>query len=244
LEPAFVSKLAVQLDRDKVRSKVWITRTGTRLGGATFARGALYDLLRNRLYLGEIRHRETWYPGEHEGIVGRGLWDRVQSQLNSNLHTRRNRVKEQASSLLTGLVEDAAGNRFTPSFTLRRGRRYRYYVSQFAIKNSSGERNGAIRLPAQELEGRVTERLIAFLKSDSELFDGLSTERESPAVTGALVAAAKKLALRLPSLSSNDRRELIAYFLQRVIVPGPQDRFDDREEGTSSTVEERRQGRR
>jgi site-specific DNA recombinase len=218
LKVGCVSKLAVQLDRDKVRSKVWVTRAGARLGGATFARGALYDLLRNRLYLGEIRHRENWYPGEHEGIVGRELWDRVQAQLNSNLHTRRNRVKEQASSVLTGLVVDGVGNRFTPSFTLRRGRRYRYYVSQLAIKNSAGERNGPIRLPAEELEGRVTERLLAFLKSDAELFDGLSTERESPAVTGALVAAAKKLALRLPTLSSNDLRGLFDSFLQRVTI--------------------------
>jgi site-specific DNA recombinase len=217
-EVGCVSKLAVQLDRDKVRSKVWVTRTGARLGGVAFARGALYALLRNRLYVGEIRHRENWYPGEHEGIVGRELWDRVQAQLNRNLHTRRNRVKEQASSVLTGLVVDGVGNRFTPSFTLRRGRRYRYYVAQLAIKNSAGERNGPIRLPAQELEGRVRERLLAFLKSDAELFDQLSAERESPAVTGALVAAAKKLALRLPSLSSNDLRGLFDSFLQRVTI--------------------------
>ena len=57
-----VSKLAVQLDREKVRSKVWVTRTGACLGGVAFARGALYALLRNRLYIGEIRHRDQWYP--------------------------------------------------------------------------------------------------------------------------------------------------------------------------------------
>jgi site-specific DNA recombinase len=123
LEVGCVSKLAVRLDRDKIRSKAWVTRTGARLGGVAFARGALYALLRNRLYIGEIRHRDQWYPGEHKSIVPRDLWDKVQAQLNSNLQTHRNRVKEQASSLLTGLVEDAAGNRFTPSFTIRRGRR-------------------------------------------------------------------------------------------------------------------------
>lgn len=114
LKVGCVSKLAVQLDREKIRSKTWTTRNGARLGGVAFARGALYDLLRNRLYIGEIRHRENWYPGEHNGIVERDLWDKVQAQLSSNLQTRRNRAKGQASSLLTGLVEDAAGNRFTP----------------------------------------------------------------------------------------------------------------------------------
>src|SRR5258707_8209344 len=216
LEVGCVSKLAVQLGSENIRSKVWVTRTGARLGGVAFARGALYTLLRNRLYIGEIRHRDQWYPGEHKGIVPRNLWDKVQAQLNSNLQSHRNRGKEQASSLLTGLVEDAAGNRFTPSFTIRRGRRYRYYVSQLAIKSLSGERNGPTRVPAHELEGRVTEKLVAFLKSDAEVFDGLSQEGESPAISRNRVAAAKKL--RLPSLSSDDLRDLLSAFLRRVVI--------------------------
>lgn len=190
----------------------------SRLGWSAFARGALYALLRNRLYIGDIRHRDQWYPGEHKGIVPRDLWDKVQAQMNSNLRTRRKRARDQASSLLTGLVEDAAGNRFTPSFTMKRGRRYRYYVSQLAIKSPGGERDGPTRVPAHELECLVTEKLLAFLKSDAEVFDGLSAEDESPAISGNLVAAAKKLASRLPSLPSDDLRDLLASFLRRVII--------------------------
>jgi len=103
LELGCVRKLAERLDRERIRTKVWRTRTGARLGGVAFARGALYHLLRNRLHIGEIRHRDQWYPGEHDGILPLSLWDRVQAQLNSNLTRRRNRVREQASSLLTGL---------------------------------------------------------------------------------------------------------------------------------------------
>jgi site-specific DNA recombinase len=69
LESGCVSKLAVQLDRRKIRSKNWISRTGTRHGGVRFARGALYDLLRNRIYIGEIQHRDQSYLGEHQGIA-------------------------------------------------------------------------------------------------------------------------------------------------------------------------------
>src|SRR5579872_1180164 len=213
-----VSKLAVQLGRDNVRSKVWVTRTGARLGGVAFARGALYALLRNRLYLGEVRHRENWYPGEHKGVVPRDLWDKVQAQLDSNLRARRKRIRDQASSLLTGLVEDGAGNRFTPSFTIKRGRRYRYYVSQLAIKNLENDHHGPIRIPALELEGRVIEKLLAFLKSESEVFDRLGEEGESPAISRNLVAAAKKFAFRLPGLPPNDLRDLLAAVLPRVVV--------------------------
>jgi len=213
-----VSKLAVQLDREKIRSKVWVTRTGARLGGVAFARGALYALLRNRLYLGEIRHRENWYPGEHRGVVPRDLWDKVQAQMNSNLRTRRKRARDQASSLLTGLVEDAAGNRFTPSFTIKRGRRYRYYVSKPVIQNPSSQQSGPIRLPANEIERRVTERLQIFLRSDAQVFDELSATAESPDVLHHLVAGAKKVAAKFSSLPPDDFRDLLACILQRVIV--------------------------
>jgi site-specific DNA recombinase len=139
--------------------------------------------------------------------------------MNSNLRTRRKRARDQASSLLTGLVEDAAGNRFTPSFTIKRGRRYRYYVSQLAIKNLADDHKGPTRVPAHELEGRVTEKLLAFLKSDADVFDRLGAEGESPAISRNLVAAAKKLAARLPSLPSDDLRDLLGTFLRRVVIP-------------------------
>ncbi len=218
LELGCVRKLAERLDREKIRSKVWITQTGARRGGVAFARGSLYGLLRNRLYIGEIRHRDQWYPGEHQGIVGRSLWDRVQAQLNSNLRRRRNQVRERASSLLTGLVEDEHGSRYTPSFTVKRGRRYRYYVSQLDHKNTANEGNGLTRVPAQELESRVIEKLLAFLKTDAEVFDGLSLLGERPAVASRLVTAAKQLATRLVSMSSQDLRDLLASFLWRITI--------------------------
>jgi DNA invertase Pin-like site-specific DNA recombinase len=218
IELGCVRKLAERLDREKIRSKDWITQTGARLGGVGFARGALYHLLRNRLYIGEIRHRDQWYPGEHQGIIDRVLWDRVQAQLNSNLRRRRNQVRERASSLLIGLVEDEHGTRFTPSFTVKRGRRYRYYVSQLAIKNTASEGNDLTRVPAQELESRVIEKLLAFLKTDAEIFDELSLLGERPAVATRLVTAAKQLATRLVSMSSQDLRDLLASFIWRITI--------------------------
>jgi site-specific DNA recombinase len=213
-----VLKLLAQLKRENVKTKSWVTKKGIRLGGVSFAPGHLYYLLRNRLYIGEIRHREKWYPGEHPGIVSRELWDKVQAQLDSNLRTQRKRAREQSSSLLTGLIEDGEGSRFTPSFTIKRGRRYRYYVSKAVIQNPSSQQSGSTRLPAHEIESRVTERLQAFLRSDAQVFDELSATVESPAVLHQLVAGAKKLAARLSSLPADDLRDLLACILQRVIV--------------------------
>jgi len=213
-----VLRLAAQLSRENVKTKTWITKAGHRVGGMPFARGHLYYLLRNRLYIGEIRHRDQYYPGEHQAIVPRELWERVQRQLDSNLRVRRNRLKERASSLFTGLIEDPEGNRYTPSFTIKRGRRYRYYVSQVAINNPAGQHSGPIRLPAHEVESRVSERLQVFLRSDAEIFDSLTALDESPAVIQPLVAAAKKLAERWPYLRPNELRDLLASFLRKIII--------------------------
>jgi site-specific DNA recombinase len=218
LELGCVSKLAARLDREKIKSKMWTTKRGTKFGGVSLARGHLYYLLRNRLYVGEVRHRERWYPGEHPAIVPRELWDKVQAKLDSNLRTHRNRARVQSSSLLTGLIEDAEGNRFAPSFTIRRGRRYRYYVSQAVIQNPSRPQPGPTRLPAHEIESRITERLQAFLRSDSQVFDELSATAENPAILLPLVAAAKKLAARLSALPADDLRDLLACILQKVII--------------------------
>src|SRR5713226_276799 len=130
-----VSKLKIYLERKGIRSRERISQTGRKTGGAAYSRGALYNILQNRIYLGEIEHRGQVYPGEHEGIVPRELWERVQAQLRANNHTHQNVLRAAMPSLLVGLVYDERGNRFTPAHAVKNGKRYRYYVSQAAIKN-------------------------------------------------------------------------------------------------------------
>lgn len=218
LQLGCVSKLAAQLALENVKSKVWITNSGVRLGGNIFARGALYDLLQNRLYIGETRHHAQWYPGEHEGIVARDLWDKVQGKLSSQRMMRRHRSNDSSSSLLTGLITDPSGNRFTPSFTIKNGRRYHYYVSQLAMKNPGVKLKSTTRLPAREIEKQITERLLSFLNSDASIFDGLEISAENPSASRRLLASAKKLALKWPSLRTVEQRILLGYFLHRIII--------------------------
>jgi len=70
-----VSRLRADLDQNGVRSKQRILTSGRALGGCVFGRGALYHLLRNRIYRGEVVHRGIAYPGEHEAIVDEELWN-------------------------------------------------------------------------------------------------------------------------------------------------------------------------
>jgi hypothetical protein len=119
--------------------------------------------------------------------------------------------------LLAGLIEDGEGNRFTSSFTVKSGRRYRYYVSRPAEKSGSGESKEWARVPAHEVESRVMEKFREFLKSDTDLIDGAAETGEGPATLAPLVTAAKKLAAR-SSIHSTDLRALIILLFQRVVI--------------------------
>ena len=210
LELGCVRKLKTQLDREGTTTKLRTSGVGNRTGGAAFARGALYKILQNRIYLGEIRHRKQYYQGEHEAIVPRELWDRVQAKLASNNHRHKNCVRSESSALLVGLLQDAEGNQFAPSHTLKNGRRYRYYVCQPKIADSGIEPK-AIRLPAHDVERQVLRRLRSFLQSHQAVMDELGAPSESPAMTQKLIAEAGKASEAID-------KEFLTKIVRRVFV--------------------------
>jgi site-specific DNA recombinase len=86
-----------------------------KVGGCCFDRGALYHLLRNRIYRGEVVHKGVAYPGEHEPIVGEELWNAVQTMLSANL-TERGQARIASGALLAGLIFDDRGHRIPALF--------------------------------------------------------------------------------------------------------------------------------
>ena len=71
LELGSVRLLMEDLNRRGIRSKVRVAKNGKQSGGNSFFRGALYVLLSNPIYIGEIRHKGVRHPGLHEPIVDR-----------------------------------------------------------------------------------------------------------------------------------------------------------------------------
>jgi site-specific DNA recombinase len=117
----------------ELRSRGVVTRkrtlsSGKVIGGAPLTNGPLAYLLRNRLYLGEINHHDQSYPGEHQPIIDQKLFNEVQAQLDENRRGRRLK-NERSAVLLLGKLYDDRGNRMTPSYAIKKGVRYRYYVS-------------------------------------------------------------------------------------------------------------------
>jgi site-specific DNA recombinase len=76
-------------------------------------------MLQNRIYRGEIVHKDRHYSGQHDAIVDAALWHEVQATLASNRVERAIAFKAAAPSLLAGLVYDEAGERMSPTHTTR-----------------------------------------------------------------------------------------------------------------------------
>src|ERR1019366_1831054 len=145
-----------------IKSKRRTRPDGAEYGGQRFSRGALYLILQNRLYRGEIFHNGNTYPGEHPAIVDKPLWDEVQAVLVANRVERTTGARASHPSLLTSIVFDESGERLTPTHAVKNGTRYRYYVSTSLLTGAGRNRSSGRRIPAGNLECVVINRLRAF----------------------------------------------------------------------------------
>jgi site-specific DNA recombinase len=162
LELGSVNALRDVLEATGVRSKAWVSRGGRAMGGSVIGRGALFDILQNRLYLGEIRHRAEHFPGQHQAILDRELFDAVQDLVGANRVMASRRRTRAATMALRGKVFDASGEAMSPSFSYGRHRRlYRYYISMsLQVGGRPLGRNGIIqRVGADGLERFITRQV-------------------------------------------------------------------------------------
>jgi len=155
LELRSVRLLQEELTRDGVVSKIRVSSKGNRSGGQPFGRGALYELLANPIYLGEIRHRKARHPGQHLAIVDRAVWDKVQERLRTQAAHHRTIDRGALSSPLAGKLFEESGEPLYSCGANRSARRYRYYVSRKVIRGSAEKTKNGWRLPALEFERAV-----------------------------------------------------------------------------------------
>ena len=153
LEARSVAELKRRLEGEGTVSKRRTFEDGRTAGGVPFSRGAIYQILRNRLYRGEIAHLGEVHKGNHDPIVDKDQWDAVQAKLAVQSQRARGSTSQPTSgALLAGILFDDAGNRMTPTYSAKGKRRYHYYVSAPMVRGGKGE---GIRIPALDLEALV-----------------------------------------------------------------------------------------
>ena len=149
LEHGSIRAVKQHSDRLGLRSKA-------RMGEATesqavsersFDRGHIHYILSNPLYAGRIWHRDQVFEGQHPAIIDPDVWDDVQARLKAGAGRVRGQAgRGMAVSPLAGKLFDETGDRLTPSHASKKGRRYRYYVSNRMIVG----KNRKVKTPSSD----------------------------------------------------------------------------------------------
>ena len=150
------------LQRD-LREQGIVTRkrtlsSGRAIGGRALTNGPLAHMLRNRMYVGEINHRDKSYRGEHAPIIDPSLFEAVQTKLTENRQERRRR-RQSSDALLIGKLFDDRGNPMTPTYAIKKGVRYRYYVSCVLNQGRKEEAGSFPRVAAEAVERIVLDAI-------------------------------------------------------------------------------------
>jgi site-specific DNA recombinase len=216
LDLGSVRALKEEADRRGIRTKY---RPGNKNeGGKPISRGNLYALLSNPLYVGEVAHKKATYPGQHEAIINRSTWDKVQSSLKANASDRHSDTNTTGPHLLTGRIFDERGEPLCPTHTNKKGQRYNYYISKHLMHAGVKSTEGGWRLPAREIESAIVHALANLLRDQRQLITRLSVCEPSSSLLRKIGIEAEKLTSSLQSSDTNALQILYADLIRRVVL--------------------------
>lgn len=120
----------------------------TAMGSTTWSKQAVYGLLRNRVYLGELRYGEHVNRESHEPIIDRASWEAAQRQT-----ARPSLPRGDSPSLLTGLARCWSCRYALQATSTSRGRR----VYRCTRRHAGGLCPDPARINADDLERYVED---------------------------------------------------------------------------------------
>ncbi|WP_082012489.1 recombinase family protein [Belnapia sp. F-4-1] len=211
----------------------------TSRSGRPLDKGDVYKLLNLRTYVGEVTHKGQVYPGEHDAIVPRPLWEKAHATLQVSPRARAAQNRQHAPALLKGLIFGIDGRALSPTHCRKNDRLYRYYVAQRVLKGDTIEDDGIVRrVSAAEIETAVINQVRALLRQP-EIVVGtwLAAKAEAPNLTEMEVRdALERLDPLWEQLFPAEQARIVRALVERIVVgPGGAD-IRLRVEGLSSLV--------
>ncbi|WP_174297166.1 recombinase family protein [Sphingomonas bacterium] len=208
-------QLVAELQAAGLKSKEWTTRQGVVAGGGPVSRGMIWGMLASRWYVGDVPHLRDSFPGIHQAVVPRELWDRAQA-----IREDRRTVKpipEPSPNVLLGLLHDGDGRRMVIDCSAKKGTNYRYYVS---AQSRRAARHGLkrLRVSAGPLEALVVSGLQTLLSDHSALTAAVATLGRWNGDIEAQIDAGPVAARRLGGLDERRLRLGLEALLARVEV--------------------------
>lgn len=155
LEMPSLITVAQELNRRGWSRKSWTTKNGKERRGKPWDRINLRLLLTNPLYVGRQRLGDETFKGEHQAIVPKALFEKVQRLMAENRSTGGSGSRNRHGALLRGLLRCAAcGTAMVHAPSKAHGRLYRYYRCLTSM------RKGAEACPTKAIRADRVEQFI------------------------------------------------------------------------------------
>lgn len=151
--------VANALNAEHRSTKHHVTANGHCRGAREWQKNAVLSILKSPIPAGLISSGDQLYEGEHEAIIERGIYERVQTLLAEKGGDRIIRNGRNPEYILTGIVRCArCGQAFTPASNRRNDKIYRYY--RCSTRDKKGKDACPSKpLPAVAIEGFVIQRV-------------------------------------------------------------------------------------
>lgn len=118
--------MAAVRDR-KLCSSIKFSPRGKPRGGTKISPSTIYSILQNPMYVGEIPGHDRTYPGEHEPLISREVWE--EAQVICQERKRQNPHNRNTDHFLAGLLWDDLGRHMRLDVKWKAGKFYKTYVS-------------------------------------------------------------------------------------------------------------------
>ncbi|MCO5157510.1 MAG: recombinase family protein [Aquamicrobium sp.] len=191
------------------------TGQGRRRPAKAIGKGKLYYMLSNPIYIGRVRHGGNVYPGEHEPIIEKDVFEAVQRKLAEQAPRERGTPVQRDIHLLNGLLFDETGDRLSPIHAGKAGKRYRYYISSRLKAGNSGQTDGW-RIPASEIEAIVLQHIRELLADRSMLSGWLQNAGHAASIELGLARAGEASCLLKATASSKETHAIIRTAIRRI----------------------------
>lgn len=146
-------------------------------------------VLANRTFLGELWHRDRWYPGAHEPLIDPDLYARAEA-LTRHRSSPATAARRRGNYLLSGTITCArcGGAYVGTAGTSRTRQQVRYYSCGASRRYGAATCDGPT-LPATELEALVTDALLEAYADPVLFAEAITAARAQHATTTAPAAA-------------------------------------------------------
>ena len=214
--------LMERLHHQGIKTKRWVTRSGTRRGGELMDRTSLYRLLNNRMYIGEALFHGEWHSGVYPPIVDLELWSSVQAKLSQRARRKgiSNETRNPLEFPLIGKVfwhDDRAYTVFKSSARARK--LYRYYLAPGTPQEKASDL-GPFNLPTQQIHQIVIDHLRERFRDPEGWMPGLllRLEGEPTLDETAIRRALKSLDAAWPLFTEPTQGEMLFKLISRVTL--------------------------